>query len=139
GAGFSVSRNPDADTRFRENSPAFWSLLRRVGSVLTDQTFAGPEVEGQADTAVISSSSLSIVLATTGSRWTARWFYDGKQVRSGTFPAQPITHVGFGFNTTAAVPAGKSSLGLLTLETLEGGVDRDGDGLPDEWEADRFR
>ena len=139
GAGFSIDRNPEGDTRFRDNTPAFWSLIRRVGSSLTDQTFAGPEVAGQADTSVISSSSLSIVLDTTAGRWTARWFYDGKLVRSGTFPSQPITHVGFGFNTTAAVPAGKSSLGLITLETLDNGPDRDTDGLPDAWEADRFR
>ncbi len=139
GAGFSVAPSPAGNVRFRDNKPAFWSLIRRVGSALTDQTFSGPEVVGVADTSVTSSSSLTILLDTTGARWSVKWFYDGRLARSGVFTPLAITHVGFGFNTTASVPTGVSTISLFTLETIESGADTDNDGLPDHWEFAHFR
>ncbi len=147
GAGFSASRNPSGDVRFRDNDPAFWSLIRREGSPprdakgmpLNDQTFTGPIIAGVAETPKVSSSSITVLLDTTQSRWNVKWFLDGSQVRSGSFAPQAITHVGFGFNTTASVPAGRSSIGSFTVEVLESGADADNDGLPDNWEAASFR
>ena len=147
GAGFSVSKNPSGDVRFRDNEPAFWSLIRREGSPptdakgapLNDQTFTGPIIAGVAESPKVSSSSITVLLDTTQSRWNVKWFLDGVQVRSGSFASQPITYVGFGFNTTASVPAGRSSIGSFTVEVLESGADEDKDGLPDNWEVANFR
>ena len=141
GAGFLAAEPaPSGDKRFRDNNPVFWSLLRRVGSTLTDQTFSGPAITGAANTDVTSSSSLTILLdATSTTRWSVKWFYDGRLVRSGTFAPLPIGFVGFGFNTTAGVPAGSSTISFFALEALDASADADDDGLPDKWEAVNFR
>jgi Bacterial TSP3 repeat len=140
GTGFTTAKVPDGNKRFRDNSASFWALVRRQNSILPDQTFTGPNIVGPVDSTVISSSSITVLLDTSaGKQWQVRWFLDGHLVRSGMFAPQAITHVGFGFNATAAVPAGKSSLDQFTLEALDAGADSDADGLPDFWEIAHFR
>lgn len=128
------------DKRFRDNKGVFWALIRSKGNPLTDQTFSGPDIVGPSDATSTSASSITIVLDTTAANsWGVRWFLDGLLVRSGQFAPQPITHFGFGFNTTDAVPPGTSQLKALTLEAEVPTADTDADGLPDAWELAHFR
>lgn len=139
GTGFLIGE-PDPQKRFRDNKGVFWALIRSKGNPLPDQTFSGPQITGPADATSTSASSITIVLDTTdANRWSVRWFLDGLLVRSGQFAPQPITHVGFGFNTSDAVAPGTSLLKALTLEADVPGADTDADGLPDAWELAHFR
>ena len=139
GTGFLIGE-PDPQKRFRDNKGVFWALIRSKGNPLTDQTFSGPQITGPADATSTSASSITIVLDTTAANsWSVRWFLDGLLVRTGQFAPQPITYVGFGFNTTDTVPPGQSRLKALTLEAEVPGADTDADGLPDAWELAHFR
>lgn len=140
GAGFSGSKRPDAEKRFRDNVPVLWALIRRENAPLMDQTFVGPEAGGPLDAKTKSASSLSILLDTRSEdAWNVRWFINGKLVRSEATSRKEVHWVGFGTNTAATAPVDGSSVGLFKFEAVEAGVDSDRDGLSDSWEIVYFR
>jgi len=94
--GFADTNTTD-ETSFWANDTAPWLLYRPNSEVVT---FDGPGVSGTSASEgnFAGPISVSLVLDTTASAWTAEWFIDGSSVRGpltyGTNPT--INYVGFG-------------------------------------------
>jgi len=97
-------------TAFQNVSPAPWMLYRGEESTsstafdVVSWTGVG-QTGSQSHGTYTSPATLSMVLDTTESAWTAEWFVNGSWVRTHTYTTNPtINHVGFGRASSAIGP-----------------------------------
>ena len=112
------------------NNASPWMLYRPEGGI---STFTGPQIDGaEAHAAQSGEQTLTIVLDTTDTAWTAEWFVSGAgadPVRTHTFGVNPtITHVGLGrsngvganFHSFTLTYIPEPGTGLLALVAVAG-------------------
>jgi len=98
--GFGNGSNTTVDFWGSPNNTAPWALYRATQTPDQIVSFSGPGLVGGSNAAhgtVAGPVTLSIVLDTTGSQWTAEWFEGSNSLRTYTYSTAPtISTVGFG-------------------------------------------
>lgn len=96
------------------NNTSPWALHRAPGATDENQivSFGGPgATDSAAHSTFIGTITLSIVLDTTDTQWTATWFEGANQLRTETYTTNPtINYVGFGRSNRSVGPVESFSL-----------------------------
>lgn len=125
--GFSAS-NTTSTFQGTPNNTSPWALHRSTGNGNNVVSFAGPGATVSEDHgAFVGTITMSIVLDTTDTQWTATWFQGATELREVTYAvdANPtISHVGFGRSNRAVGPVESFTLTAIPEPTtaLLGGL-----------------